>query len=777
MIGGVAFPVTQNPASNCFFSLTSDSVTFPTAASTGSVGINASLPSCSWTATSDSPSFLTITSGSSGTGNGAIQFSVAANSGDGRSATITAGNQTSSPTFTVKQASVNTCTFTLTPNPVNVSSEGASGAFSILPPYQLCAWTASSNDPSAITITSNPSGRGTGSITYVVTQNPGSAPRTLTITAGCQTFTVHQNGVVSGPPDLAMGKSHAGSFTVGINGVYTLTVTNVGSGPTTGAITVTDTLPNGLTFVSGTGTGWVCSASGQVVTCTNPVPFAPNAVSTITLTVGTGTAGSVTNSVMVSTAGDSNPNNNSASDATTINNPSPTLTNISPNAGYVGQAVSMTMTGTGFNSSSVVKFGATPNSGGTTSGNGATLTISIPGTELSPVGIASVNVSNPTPGGGTSAGQNFAISDFAVTSPTGEQTKPAGTPAMFEIDLATQGGPLPSDATLSMMGLPPASNFMLTTTTFTKGTNAGMSTLTIALASAYRARGAAPAAPPDSAPDAGAARRRIPASSAPAHGRGGALACPGCGPGGIPERLQWRVPGEKRAHRDAGRDLHDHGHGHVGRGSTLDQREANSAVGGRRRRRDAMCKRLLLLVVLTVGLAIVPAAAQQTPRVDLSAGYTYVRSNIIVPSGCCFSLNGGSGSVAYNLNDWFGVVADFGASHSGNAKSTGRTLTVVTYLFGPRFSYRKHERVIPFAQVLLGGGHAGGTLYSSPGGLGAHSAFAMTAGGGLDVKVRPHFSVRLFQAEYFLSEFKNGTNNRQNNFRLTVGVVFHLGTR
>jgi len=122
--------------------------------------------------------------------------------------------------------------------------------------------------------------------------------------------------------DLSMSKTHIGNFTVGINGIYTLTVTNVGNTATTGAITVSDTLPTGLGFVSGTGTGWSCSASAQVVTCTNAGPIAGNnATSTITLTVSVGAAAvpSVTNTASVSTPGDNNAANNSSSDVTTVN--------------------------------------------------------------------------------------------------------------------------------------------------------------------------------------------------------------------------------------------------------------------------------------------------------------------------------------------------------------------------------------------------------------------------------------------------------------------------
>lgn len=122
------------------------------------------------------------------------------------------------------------------------------------------------------------------------------------------------------PPDLTLTKSHAGNFTVGSNGVYSLTVTNAGFGSTTGAITVTDNLPPGLSFVSGTGAGWSCTASGQTVSCTNNGPLAPNFASTITLTVGVSGLAIpvVTNTASVSTAGDTNTANNSASDPTTV---------------------------------------------------------------------------------------------------------------------------------------------------------------------------------------------------------------------------------------------------------------------------------------------------------------------------------------------------------------------------------------------------------------------------------------------------------------------------
>lgn len=120
--------------------------------------------------------------------------------------------------------------------------------------------------------------------------------------------------------DLAIEKSHSGNFRVGENATYTLIVRNVGMLPTTGPITVTDNLPNGLTYVSATGSGWVCSASGQAVTCTHAAILNPGQTRSIVLEVAVGSAAypTVTNVAQVQTAGDANSANNTASDATLV---------------------------------------------------------------------------------------------------------------------------------------------------------------------------------------------------------------------------------------------------------------------------------------------------------------------------------------------------------------------------------------------------------------------------------------------------------------------------
>ncbi len=66
----------------------------------------------------------------------------------------------------------------------------------------------------------------------------------------------------AGPePVLSVSSAHSGIFPVGGVGTYTVTVSNASqAGPTIGPVTVTDTLPSNLSFVSVLGSGWNCTA-------------------------------------------------------------------------------------------------------------------------------------------------------------------------------------------------------------------------------------------------------------------------------------------------------------------------------------------------------------------------------------------------------------------------------------------------------------------------------------------------------------------------------------
>jgi fibronectin type 3 domain-containing protein len=93
-------------------------------------------------------------------------------------------------------------------------------------------------------------------------------------------------------------------FVRNMTGSYTLTVSNGGPDSTVGPITLVDTLPAGVSFTSGTGTGWSFSVSGSTVTMTYIPNVAANASApavTLNVNIGTSAANSVTNTVLAST--------------------------------------------------------------------------------------------------------------------------------------------------------------------------------------------------------------------------------------------------------------------------------------------------------------------------------------------------------------------------------------------------------------------------------------------------------------------------------------------
>ena len=126
---------------------------------------------------------------------------------------------------------------------------------------------------------------------------------------------------LQGAPNLTLSKSHTGAFVRGGTGTYTLRVTNVGTGATAGTVTLSDTLPTGLSYRAATGNGWTVSVSGSTVTATRADALAANVSFpdlTLSVNVLSSAPDTLTNSATVSGGGDTTPGNNTATDPTTV---------------------------------------------------------------------------------------------------------------------------------------------------------------------------------------------------------------------------------------------------------------------------------------------------------------------------------------------------------------------------------------------------------------------------------------------------------------------------
>lgn len=179
-----------------------------------------------------------------------------------------------------------------------------------------------------------------------------------------------------------------------------------------------------------------------------------------------------------------------------------------------------------------------------------------------------------------------------------------------------------------------------------------------------------------------------------------------------------------------------------------------------------MRKLMILCGLLVLGAA--SANAQEGRGYEVSGNYQYVRFN---PGGGASGINcqGGSGSVGAYLTSQVGIIGEFGGCKVTGLPS-GASAHELNYLFGPRYHFGTHGRVFPFVQALFGGERfsAGVTGVGS----GSTNAFAMTAGGGADVTLTKHVSLRAIQFEYLYTHFGGAS---QNNYRLQSGIVWRIG--
>jgi len=105
-------------------------------------------------------------------------------------------------------------------------------------------------------------------------------------------------------PDLTVTSTHTGTFTQGqIGATYSITVTNSGTGPTSGTVTVVDTLPAGLTATAIGGTGWGCTLTTLTCTRGDALSAGGSYALTVTVNVASNAPASVINHVTVTGGG------------------------------------------------------------------------------------------------------------------------------------------------------------------------------------------------------------------------------------------------------------------------------------------------------------------------------------------------------------------------------------------------------------------------------------------------------------------------------------------
>jgi opacity protein-like surface antigen len=216
-------------------------------------------------------------------------------------------------------------------------------------------------------------------------------------------------------------------------------------------------------------------------------------------------------------------------------------------------------------------------------------------------------------------------------------------------------------------------------------------------------------------------------------------------------------------------------------------------------------------------LAAGTAVAQDSdsyPRVETAPAFTYVHNSPVLGGSQSFNCYGFGGTIAYNFTSMIALAADLSGCRVAGLDNTygiGSKVHVGegTYVFGPRFTFRHFGKLQPFLETNFGIEHIrvkcnNGDAGNACGSISAvqplptdttviivtnpnatsygKSVFALTAGGGLDIKFNKKFALRLVQAEYLYTRFGNdcqfavcSNNNGQNSFRLKSGIVIGWG--
>jgi hypothetical protein len=169
-----------------------------------------------------------------------------------------------------------------------------------------------------------------------------------------------------------------------------------------------------------------------------------------------------------------------------------------------------------------------------------------------------------------------------------------------------------------------------------------------------------------------------------------------------------------------------------------------------------------------------PKSLPQSSSLELAITYQGTHSDVV--NGPGFWMQGGGAQIHGQFYGGWGAVADLAGAHIANISSSGVGLDLVTATFGPRYTWKPaHSRYSLYGQGLLG--QAWGMNSVFPNAAGANTvanSMAIKTGGGMNLNLKPHLGLRLFEADYLRTQLPNSTNNVQNYLNVGAGVVWQL---
>jgi opacity protein-like surface antigen len=223
-----------------------------------------------------------------------------------------------------------------------------------------------------------------------------------------------------------------------------------------------------------------------------------------------------------------------------------------------------------------------------------------------------------------------------------------------------------------------------------------------------------------------------------------------------------------------------------------------------------------ILISLVVGMAV----AQDFPKAELFGGYSLVRisgndaANLLkaastdAPTGTTTSRvfkKGFDASFTYNLKSYVGIeiagqyntndvmkfngkVPQFPGDTVGYNYKASVKMDDFSVMVGPKFAYRKHEKVTPYAHILMGldrlqitpslviDGTDLTSAFTTETGIKNLSSygFGLIIGGGIDLNINDYFAVRPIQLDFLMGKRADFASY---NAKISFGVVFRFGTK